>query len=80
LSKTFSVRAARRGQAATHRKRDYLNITIKSQPHVAIVTNHPAKGRDHALVVYNIGAGTQIEDRLFEFRISGHFRLAPGIG
>jgi len=49
-------------------------------PHIAIVTNRRAKGRDHALVVHNIGAGTQIEDRLFEFRISGHFRVAPGIG
>lgn len=49
-------------------------------PHIAIVTNRPAKGRNHALVVHNIGAGTQIEDRLFEFRISGHFRLVPGTG
>ncbi len=49
-------------------------------PHIAIVTNRPAKGRNHAMVVHNIGAGTQIEDRLFEFRISGHFRLAPGTG
>ncbi|WP_337660135.1 DUF1287 domain-containing protein [Anderseniella sp. Alg231-50] len=49
-------------------------------PHIAIVTNRPAKGRNHALVVHNIGAGTQIEDRLFEFRISGHFRLEPTTG
>lgn len=46
-------------------------------PHIAIVTNRPAKGRNHALVVHNIGAGTRIEDRLFRFRISGHFRFAP---
>lgn len=49
-------------------------------PHIAIVSNRPAKSGTHALVVHNIGAGTQIEDRLFEFRISGHFRLAPGAG
>lgn len=49
-------------------------------PHVAIVTNRAATGRKHALVVHNIGAGARIEDRLFEFRISGHFRFAPTAG
>ena len=49
-------------------------------PHIAIVTNRPAKARNHALVVHNIGAGTQIEDRLFEFRISGISDLLPGAG
>lgn len=49
-------------------------------PHIAIVTNRPAQGRNHALVVHNIGAGTRIEDSLFEFRISGHFRFAPTAG
>lgn len=65
---------------------DYLPGDLVTQrlpgnlPHIAIVTNRPAKGRNHALVVHNIGAGTQIEDRLFEFTISGHFRLAPEAG
>ncbi|MEO1160252.1 MAG: DUF1287 domain-containing protein [Pseudomonadota bacterium] len=49
-------------------------------PHIAIVTNRPARGGNHALVVHNIGAGTRIEDRLFDFRISGHFRFAPTAG
>ena len=49
-------------------------------PHIAIVTNRRAKSGSHALVVHNIGAGTRIEDRLFEFRISGHFRFAPTAG
>lgn len=65
---------------------DYLPGDLVTQrlpgnlPHIAIVTNRPAQGRNHALVVHNIGAGTQIEDRLFEFTISGHFRLAPEAG
>jgi hypothetical protein len=25
-------------------------------------------------IIHNIGAGTQMEDRLFEFQITGHFR------
>ena len=27
------------------------------------------------LVIHNIGAGTQEEDRLFEFKITGHYRV-----
>ena len=49
-------------------------------PHLAIVTNRRAKSGNHALVIHNIGSGTRIEDRLFDFRISGHFRFAPETG
>jgi uncharacterized protein YijF (DUF1287 family) len=29
------------------------------------------------LVIHNIGAGTQEEDRLLEFRLTGHYRINP---
>jgi hypothetical protein len=32
------------------------------------------------LVIHNIGGGTREEDRLFEFKITGHFRVAPRKG
>ena len=43
-------------------------------PHIMIVSNRKnALGRP--LVIHNIGAGVQEEDRLFEFRITGHYRI-----
>lgn len=43
-------------------------------PHIMIVSdNLNAEGQP--LVIHNIGAGTQEEDRLFEFKIIGHYRL-----
>lgn len=47
-------------------------------PHLMIVTDRP--GDSGALrVVHNIGAGTRVEDRLFEFPLTGHFRLTPAV-
>lgn len=43
-------------------------------PHIGIVSNVPVKGGDRYKVVHNIGAGTQLEDVLFMFEITGHFR------
>ena len=46
-------------------------------PHVMIVTDHA--GQSEPMVVHNIGAGTQVEDRLIEFPINGHYRLTPAV-
>jgi len=47
-------------------------------PHIMIVSDLTnAAGRP--LVIHNIGGGTQEEDRLFEFKLTGHYRL-PGKG
>ncbi|MFZ1470596.1 MAG: DUF1287 domain-containing protein [Paracoccaceae bacterium] len=47
-------------------------------PHLMIVTDQP--GADGALmVVHNIGAGARVEDRLFEFPLTGHYRLGPEV-
>ncbi|RZS82385.1 hypothetical protein EV217_3204 [Phyllobacterium myrsinacearum] len=63
--------------------RDYRPGDIITQmlpgnlPHIGIVTHRPSPDGTRPLVVHNIGAGTKLEDRLFEFRITGHFRYAP---
>ncbi|MBI2950250.1 MAG: DUF1287 domain-containing protein [Verrucomicrobia bacterium] len=45
-------------------------------PHIMIVSNHTnAAGRP--LIIHNIGAGAQEEDRLFEFKLTGHYRIVP---
>jgi len=36
------------------------------------------KNRDGIpFVIHNIGAGAQEEDRLFEFELTGHYRIVP---
>ncbi len=46
-------------------------------PHVMIVTDRP--GTAALMVVHNIGAGTRIEDRLFDYPLTGHYRLTPDV-
>jgi hypothetical protein len=43
-------------------------------PHIMVVSDRTnSSGRP--LVIHNIGAGTHEEDRLFEFEITGHYRV-----
>ena len=43
-------------------------------PHIMIVSDRTnVVGRP--LIIHNIGAGAQEEDRLFEFKITGHYRI-----
>lgn len=46
--------------------------------HVAIVSDLVGPSGD-LMIIHNIGAGTRIEDRLFEFEITGHYRLDASI-
>ena len=66
--------------AITRKKEDYLPGDIvtctvgRNLPHIMIVSDR--KARDGApLVIHNIGSGTREEDRLFDFRITGHYRI-----
>ncbi|MBW8826925.1 MAG: DUF1287 domain-containing protein [Acidobacteria bacterium] len=72
---------ARSGTAApiTHNGADYLPgdvvmWNVDGLAHTGLVASALADGTDHRLVVHNIGDGTQLEDILFEFPITGHFR------
>ncbi len=63
---------------------DYLPGDIVSQrlggklPHMAIVSHRANADGSRPLVIHNIGAGTRLEDTLFEHEIVGHFRLRAG--
>ena len=46
-------------------------------PHIGLVSDVPVRGADRRLVVHNIGAGTQIEDVLFAYEVTGHYRWLP---
>lgn len=43
--------------------------------HIGIVTNMLSDSGDHYLIVHNIGAGTRVEDVLFDWTIKGHYRF-----
>jgi uncharacterized protein YijF (DUF1287 family) len=45
-----------------------------SVPHVPIVVDRKSRQRERPLVVHNIGAGPQMEDVLFSWKITGHYR------
>ena len=66
--------------AVTKNKEDYLPGDLVScavapnQPHIMIVSDR--KARDGTpLVIHNIGRGTKENNRLFEFPITGHYRI-----
>ena len=47
----------------------------RNLPHVGIVSDR-RNGR-HPLIVHNVGAGVEIEDVLFAWPITGHYRYSP---
>lgn len=66
--------------SVTQKKEDYLpgdlvTCTVAGKlPHIMIVSD--LKSSDGTpLVIHNIGRGTQEEERLFDFPLTGHYRL-----
>lgn len=49
----------------------------RNLPHIAIVTHRKSRDGLRPLLVHNIGAGTRLEDRLFDFEITGRYRFKP---
>ena len=46
-------------------------------PHIGIVTNQYSKITGNPLIVHNIGSGPELEDMLFSYTISGHYKYVP---
>lgn len=46
-------------------------------PHIGIVADKRSRDGTRPLIVHNIGAGPQLEDILFDFKITGHYRYLP---
>ena len=46
--------------------------------HIGLVSDQSADGRP--LLVHNIGSGAKVEDVLFAFTVTGHYRYLPGKG
>lgn len=67
----------------SNRAGDYVPGDLVSQmlpgnlPHIAIVTHRRSADGERPMLVHNIGAGTRLEDRLFDFEITGRYRFRP---
>lgn len=72
--------------AVTQRASDYLpgdlvTWTVAGNlPHIGIVTDHISRYSGNPMIVHNIGAGPQLEDMLFSYPITGHYRYRPDAG
>lgn len=72
----------RHGEAlpVTRRGSDYVPGEIvtwrlaSGVPHIGLVSDVRARGTDRYLVVHNIGSGAQLEDVLFAYELTGHYR------
>lgn len=61
-----------------YRAGDIITCTVPpNRPHICIVVPAP-DGSERPWVVHNIGQGPQLEDRLFEFPLTGHYRYQGG--
>ena len=46
-------------------------------PHIGIVTDQYNKNTGNPMIVHNIGQGPELEDMLFSYPITGHYRYLP---
>jgi uncharacterized protein YijF (DUF1287 family) len=74
---------ARHGKALPVSKRpenyrpgDLVTWTVPPDlPHIGIVSNRRGADRRRYMIVHNIGRGPRLEDRLFDWPITGHYRF-----
>lgn len=73
----------RRGKSVsiTADPKDYLpgdvvtwDLNGKGMTHIGLVSNYFNEVTKNYLIIHNIGGGTHAEDRLFDWKITGHFR------
>ena len=79
---TFFTRHGRRlavsGDPGDYKAGDLVTWRIPGNlPHIGIVTDRRSPDGRRPLIVHNIGRGPRLEDMLFDYRISGHFRYLP---
>jgi len=49
-------------------------------PHVGMLIDRTSPQTGNPLVVHNIGRGPEIQDMLFDYKITGHYRFVPAEG
>ena len=73
----FGQSLAISNQAEDYKKGDIVTWMLPGNlPHIGLVVENSRKGVHGPLIVHNIGAGPQEEDMLFDYKITGHYRLS----
>jgi len=53
---------------------DLVAWSVSGRPHIGIVTDQLDSKSQNPLIVHNIGRGPKLEDMLFDYKITGHYR------
>lgn len=53
---------------------DLVTCLVGNRPHIMILSDRVA-AEGTPLIIHNIGSGTKEEDRLFQYELTGHYRL-----
>ncbi|HEU0137911.1 MAG TPA: DUF1287 domain-containing protein [Flavobacterium sp.] len=62
--------------AANYKTGDIVTWMINGKlPHIGIVTNRKSRDGKRNLIVHNVGSGQVLEDCLFAYPITGHYRF-----
>jgi uncharacterized protein len=65
-------------RAETYQPGDIVSWMLPGNlPHIGIVADETASATQRPLVVHNIGQGPRLEDMLFAYPITGHYRYLP---
>jgi uncharacterized protein YijF (DUF1287 family) len=65
-------------QPADYRPGDVVTWMLPGNlPHIGLVIDRPSADGRRPLVVHNIGNGPEIEDALFDYPVTGHYRYRP---
>ena len=57
--------------------KDGGSLVATKLPHIGIVTEQLTLDAERPLIVHNAGRGPQLEDLLFDYKITGHYRYLP---
>lgn len=64
--------------AADYKPGDIVSWMLPGNlPHIGIVTDQMNASATRPMIVHNIGWGTRVNDMLFDYDITGHYRLEP---
>ena len=62
------------GDRSVYEPGDLVTCLVGNRPHIMIVSER--KTTDGTpMIIHDIGSGTKEEDRLFQFKLTGHFRI-----
>jgi uncharacterized protein YijF (DUF1287 family) len=62
-------------QAKDYHRGDLVTWMLPGNlPHIGIVTDKISEATNWPMIVHNIGSGPKLEDMLFDFKITGHYR------